>query len=374
MFEIAKVNEVFVDFNTQLAVVKKENENTVFDYRSKEGNKAARSLIRKLGSSKTAVTKAHKEAKAEALAFGKALDAEKKRLIESIDEMIMVHKEPIKQIEEEIAEKERVIQAKLNYFTVTIDAVNSGFYGSEELQEIIENVNEVLVDDSFGEHIEKAELLKFRTLDFLKKEILKAEDLEEKNAKEAQEKKEKEERLEKERIEAEKAKLLKLKAEKAEAEQLAIEAEKRCLREKAIAEEKAKKDAAIAEEKRLKDLAIAKEKAAKELAIAKEKAAKEKAEAEERIAAIEEERRIQKLEEKERHLEELRLNEIQAVKEAEEKLKLEQEKAAADLENVKAKNHETLDDLVTFGVPEDMAKMIIGKIVKGKIKNLIMEY
>jgi len=103
---------IFNQFEAELSELREHNEKLVFDYEDPKGNKEARSHVHKLRRSKTAVTAIHKEAKADALAYGRRLDAKKRELITEIESMIDVHMEPIKRIEDRekaaIAETKRI--------------------------------------------------------------------------------------------------------------------------------------------------------------------------------------------------------------------------------------------------------------------------
>ena len=99
-FAVARINDVFADFYKQLEEAKKVNEQTVFQYETPAGNKAARSHIYKLRQSKSAVESKRKEEKAESLKYGKDLDSEAKKITAEIEEMISVHDAPLKEIEE----------------------------------------------------------------------------------------------------------------------------------------------------------------------------------------------------------------------------------------------------------------------------------
>jgi len=105
---------VFDPLKTQIAEFKEENLKLVFDYEDPQGNKDARSHIFKLRKVKTKIADVHKVAKAEALEYCRAVDAQKNALIVDVEEMIAVHDEPIKHIEErekaEEAERQRKIQ------------------------------------------------------------------------------------------------------------------------------------------------------------------------------------------------------------------------------------------------------------------------
>ncbi len=100
---------VYDAVSVTIAQYKAENANLVFDYADKQGAKDAKSHIAKLRKAKTAIATVHKDAKAEAWAFGKRLDAKKNELCGEVDEMINVHKDPMDKIE---AEKIAVALAK----------------------------------------------------------------------------------------------------------------------------------------------------------------------------------------------------------------------------------------------------------------------
>ena len=90
---------VFDEVAAIIADYKVKNEELVFDYESKEGIKQAKSHIVKLRKVKTKVGEIHKEAKAEALAFGRRLDAKKNEYNGEVDKMIAFHKKPLEAIE-----------------------------------------------------------------------------------------------------------------------------------------------------------------------------------------------------------------------------------------------------------------------------------
>lgn len=92
---------VFDEVAATIAEYKTENEKIVFDYESKEGAKQAKSHIAKLRKVKGKIAEVHKAAKAEALAFGRKLDAKKNEYTGEVDKMIKVHKDPLDAIETE---------------------------------------------------------------------------------------------------------------------------------------------------------------------------------------------------------------------------------------------------------------------------------
>ena len=89
---------VFDEVAAIIADYKVQNEELAFDYASKEGAKQAKSHIVKLRKVKTKVGEIHKEAKAEALAFGRRLDAKKNEYNGEVDKMIDFHEKPLEAI------------------------------------------------------------------------------------------------------------------------------------------------------------------------------------------------------------------------------------------------------------------------------------
>lgn len=97
--ELAKFDEVAA----AIAEYKAENVNLVFDYESAKGEKDARSHIYKLRQAKTKIAEIHKDAKADILLAGRALDGKKNELTGEVEEMIEVHDKPLRE------KKDRVI-------------------------------------------------------------------------------------------------------------------------------------------------------------------------------------------------------------------------------------------------------------------------
>lgn len=99
--EIVEIKNELVVFDEVAAIIadyKVKNEELVFDYESKAGIKEAKSHISKLRKVKTKVGEIHKEAKAEALAFGRRLDAKKNEYNGEVDKMIDFHEKPLEAI------------------------------------------------------------------------------------------------------------------------------------------------------------------------------------------------------------------------------------------------------------------------------------
>ena len=102
--------EVFDPIRYQIEKAAEAVKTQVFDYENPAGNKAARSLVAKVRKLKKPLHEAHKIAKADALAVCKALDERKREYLEQIENIIEVHAQPLREIEErekQIAEDAR---------------------------------------------------------------------------------------------------------------------------------------------------------------------------------------------------------------------------------------------------------------------------
>lgn len=82
-----------------IAKLKKENSTLVFDYESAKGNKLARSHVATLRSMKSEVEAKRVALKADALAFGRKVDAAAKELTAEVEAMIDVHAKPLAEID-----------------------------------------------------------------------------------------------------------------------------------------------------------------------------------------------------------------------------------------------------------------------------------
>jgi len=331
-FELAKVNEVFVDFKEQIKEAKIINEQTVFDYEDKKGNKEARSHIYKLRQSRSAIEKVRKAEKAESLAYGKELDSVAKTLTSELTEMIEVHEAPIKAIEE----REKAIQAEIWEIA---EAKNLEYSDTPEIQAKIESIeNTVINEETFGAFVDEAEFEKFKTLKELVeiRESFIANDLAE---------------IERVRVEQEKADAI-----QAEADKQAEIARKE--REKQI-EEKAKADAI--EKAKQREIQVEQE---KQQALAKAEQDKKDA-----VAKAEREAQTKIDAERQRIADE----KAQADKE---KYIADQAEAArkANIENCRKINGGILQHFQQVGCGTEVAKNIIGQIAKGNIANIQINY
>lgn len=112
------------------------NKNTVFDYEDKAGNKAARSHVAMLRKAKAPINDTHKRMTEEAKRFKDAADKDRRELIKIIDEMIEVHAEPIRIVQEkEDAEiKRQLIEHEISECWDMAHAMNAMFDRQKELE------------------------------------------------------------------------------------------------------------------------------------------------------------------------------------------------------------------------------------------------
>ena len=220
---------VFDKVKAEIETYKKLNKEMNFDYEDPAGNKLARSHVHKLRGVKTTITTVHKEAKADALAACKAIDAEKRTYMAEVEEMIEVHDKPLKEIEDR-----KIAEAFARAEEIRIAREAEEERKQKEMEERQAKLDE-------REAAQKAEAEKFERA----REKFEAEKIAEANAKAREEEvrkqakidaKEAAEQAERDRVAA---------AKKAKQDKLdAIEAEKR----KAIREAEAKEQARLDKE------------------------------------------------------------------------------------------------------------------------------
>jgi len=302
---------VFKPFKDQIAEFKEINEKTVFDYADKKGNKEARSHIYKLRKVKAPIKTAYEKANAEALALSRNLGAYKNDLLEQVEEMINVHKEPLDRAEKEAA------------------AIKE----AEELKKRIDQAHEqALIDNEIWKR-EKVIRDKEKEMELRQAEI----EMKEKAAREEKERIELEERLKKEAEE---------KAAK-QAELDRIEAERKLEEEK----NRLAREAEENEKRRQKQLQDEKDRILKE-AEEKERQEREKREAEEAKKKAAEEAKA---------AEEKRLADIA-------------EKKAANKRHRNHVNNQIVEFLSEWNIDQIDSFQIIEKINNGEIPQLVIKY
>jgi len=369
-------------YRKQLAQLRKEND-VLFDYESPDGNKAARSHVYKLRRSKSAVEKARKEAKAEALEYGRKVDTEAKSIMAMIEEMMKVHTVPLEAVAQK--EKDRVEAIHVKIREMSVLAIEN------TLPKMIDNLailEAIEIDDSFAEFVVNAAKEKDSCVSKLKTLIMQAKEV-----------KALEEKKEAERFEAER--LAKKKREdmiKREAAQKAKEAaEERARKAKEIADRKAREEkeaiekklaaaklAAANEKLRARKAKEAADKKIEEARLAKE-AAERKAEADQNakeLAILESkkikeavERRAKKDKERAVIAERVRIckeNEARALKE---------NKAREAAERIKSKkahrtkiHEEALVEVMKLGFSREDGVKLILSVSKGEVPNMSVNY
>jgi len=239
----ALVAKKFHSFEAELAKLEEFNHNEVFDYESKDGNKDARSHVAKLRKVKASIERARKEAKADALEYGRKVDAEAKKHSDRIVDMIELHDKPLREIKERFDRKKSNLEL--------CETEDSREMSSGELRSLFNKIDAIDPEGDIQVEIAKEDSLKR-----IASAITEAVSMEKQEA----------------YRQAELRELERLRKEKAERE----------AQEQREAEDRARQEEAIRQ-------ANAREKAEKEAAILREERAKrEKAEAEKRAAEAEE--------------------------------------------------------------------------------------
>jgi len=283
MTEIVNKIVEFNEFESKLALYKKEYETRVYDLDDPEQFESAKSDKKEISKVIRELDNTHKIVKADVLARSKLIDGERKRIK---DVLLKVKDNVIGQIE---AHENKVIihAAMLNDKVESINKLAEFDIETtitmELVQERLDLANNSVIDDSFENREADGHMAKAKTIELLQGKLMV---MEKKAAEEAE--------AEAERIKAQKDREEKIKkdaAAKAEKEKLAAEARaKQAEADKEAAEAKAKKDAELA-----KKQAEAEKKAAVKLA--QEKAEREAQEKE--AAARKEVERLQAIADKE---------------------------------------------------------------------------
>lgn len=267
MSEIAEkvINEIveFNEFDAQLAEFKSKYDDVVYDLTVPEEEKQARSDRLTIGKVIASLDRKHKELKAPLKARTDLIDGERKRIKDDLLNVQEKIKSQIQQHEDAIREHAEKLQSmveEIRAFT-EFDPYQVLPIASEQVQERLDAVNQVVVDDSYEDRKADATLAQvdaIKRLEALLAERLKYEEEQaelERLRKEAEERKRQEEH---EQIRKEAEARAKAEAEKA------LEDEKRKVAE---AEERGRQQAIAAKESA--------ERAEKEAALMAEKAAQE---------------------------------------------------------------------------------------------------
>lgn len=373
-------------FYTDLIQLEKDNKSVVFDISTKKGEKEARSHIFSLRKSKGALERVRKDAKAESLRIGRAIDSEAEAIEARIEAMIEVHQKPLD--EAEAREKERVaaLQSRIAAFNVAQSNT------TDEARAEIARIEAIEIGADWQEFMAQASTEKAQSLATLQTSLtafikrdeeaaelarLRAETLAreqaDRDAAIARAAAEKAQREAEEKAAAERAQV-QAALDAARAEAARKEAEALQAAENAKAEAKRKEEAAA--------LAIQQER--EKAQQAKEAAARREAEL--KLAAeMAEKRRQQEAADSERQ----RVAAIQRAEEEKQRaVKAEQDRIAAEAKRVAdeaaarernrehkaAINRAALDALIAGGIPEEFAKAAVTLIAQGKVTNIAISY
>lgn len=346
--------EAYDRYRAQLSQLKEENNKAVFDYRTKKGNKEARSHIAKIRRVKGALEKDRKEAKAWSLAYGRRVDSLAAEIENELDDMIEVHALPLREIEEEEQKRVDHIMGLINLIAKFRD---TDFDNSDQVMQVRYAVDKISVtQEEYQEFYSKALEEKQATLHFMDvcfRDLL----IEEERASELQRQKEEAEARAREEREKRLAQEAAERARREEEERARAEREAAHRREIEL-----KMAAERAEQERVNAI-----KRAEEAEARREKEAKEAAERAERMKLAEEQRRKEA---------EARARQAEIQRQKEEKEREEEEKRLReeDRQHKRKINTAALSALIENGIPEDVAKQAITLIAKKMVPNVSINY
>lgn len=337
-----------------LAQIRAEIDAFIPDVTTKKGRDAIASIAYKVAKSKTALDNLGKELVAELKDVPRKIDAERKRMRDTLDAWKDEVRKPLTDFE--LAEEARIAKHKLQIELIESSSQVGMDFSSSTIREKIAALELVVIDDSMQEFEAEAHRIKQASLAALKTAL-----------------------ATREAYEAEQAELARLRAESAAREQK--EREERIAREAAESARIAAEKAAADERQRLADEQARKDAEAK---AAIERAEREKVEAEN--ARLRQEQQAREAAEK---AEQDRLAAI-ARAEAEKQAAIEAERKrqadAAEAERLAAEqrernkahakkiNNEILQDFMAQGLPEECAKTAITAMAKGLIRNVKINY
>lgn len=333
------LHEPYAEIKTELAKLAIQNDNVVFDYADPKGEKAARSHIHNMRGLKGAIEKKRKELKADALEFGRRVDAVAKELTSEVVAMIDVHQEPLDRIAQEEADRKAAIQEAMDNITAPRLALQLPA-SAENINAVLGLVKAVEIDAKvYQERMAEATELKDQTVADL-------EDLLDQAVK----------------VETERAELARLRAEAEERERKEREA-----RIAAEAAAKAKADAEAAAQ-REREEAERKAHAERDAAAQREREAQARAEKAEREAKEAEARAKADADRRVREAEEAAERKAQAEREAQAK----REANKKHVEKVKREAIIGIEDAI--GIADDDAAALIDAIADGKVPHVSITF
>ena len=177
-----KTLKLFSEFDKGMAKLEKDNK-VVFDLTDKKGMEEAKAHVRGVKKVRTALEKARKAAKANAIAYGRAVDTQAKEIESKIDVLVLVHEGPIKEVEQAELDRINAHEAVISDILERREQMNDGApRTSENIQVLIDDLSD-LPTDGLEEFEEEAVELKSITLSNLKAYLERTQHQEEKDAK-----------------------------------------------------------------------------------------------------------------------------------------------------------------------------------------------
>jgi len=149
--------KLFSAFETQLIEMKDYNDTVVFDLTDKKGMKEAKTHVGTVKKVRTELEKARKAAKANALAYGRAVDKQASEIQGKVDEMILVHSVPIQEVEDKEKARIQAHQDVIDKLLQLVQMPNDGVpRSSEELSVVIDAAKCIQLGDHLEEFEEEA--------------------------------------------------------------------------------------------------------------------------------------------------------------------------------------------------------------------------
>ena len=139
----------YSEVKAAIAKMKAESAGLTFDYETPKGNKLARSHVASLRTVKGDIERKRKELKAEALEYGRKVDAVAKELTGEIEAMIEVHQGPLDLIESR--EEARKARHLSNIASLTLIPGVEPPNTSAACRALLARIKGVVVDDSWEE-------------------------------------------------------------------------------------------------------------------------------------------------------------------------------------------------------------------------------
>ena len=341
----------YLPFYSQLAELEQNNAMLAFDYESKKGNKEARSHINTLRLTKGALERTRKEAKAESLRIGRAVDSEASEIESRIEAMIAVHQVKIDEIEQREADRIGKITARLDELKIVHHGKSAADYRFH-----LTTLESVKIDESWAEFANTASIVKDEAI-ATHRQLL----------------------ADREKSDAEAAELERLRAESAQrAQKDRDDAIAKAAADKAIADAKLQAEAEAAKARKAIEDAEAKAKHEREAAERRELELKLQAEQAER-RRIESEQKAEQ--DKKDAADKALADQARAIKAEQDRVAAiaqaeadAQAKRAANQAHLAKINRAALAALVDGGISEECGKECIRLIAMGKIPNVQINY